>query len=109
MPLPAAAACQTTAAAHTQTRSLYNTNTQAPVIVSPLAQDVNPYHLLARHLRPDVVSGPERFWKLLRPDLLTEKWRPRVQVCACVVCAAGHLDCDQTCLLISGTHLCFVM
>jgi len=37
---------------------------QAPVIVSPVAQDSNPYHLLARHLRTDVLSGAERFWKL---------------------------------------------
>lgn len=37
---------------------------QAPVIVSLQAYEVNPYYLIERHLRTDVLAGPEKFWKL---------------------------------------------
>lgn len=61
-----------------------NSPVLAPVIVSPLAKEVNVYYLLQRHLQPEAeVGGSERFWRLMRTSAVLSsagKWRPRVNV-----------------------------
>lgn len=52
---------------------------RAPVVTLQ-GEKANLYNVIEKHLRPDVVVGAERFWKLIRamynPNLDT--WRPRV-------------------------------
>lgn len=51
---------------------------RAPVVTLH-GDKANLYNVIEKHMRADVVVGPERFWKVIRsvfPDLDT--WRPRV-------------------------------
>ena len=53
-----------------------SSNVRAPVITLN-GERANIYGIFERHLRPETLAGPDRFWKAARTTYNLDTWRPR--------------------------------
>lgn len=83
------------------------TAVRAPVITLN-GERANVYGIVERHLRPETLAGPDRFWKSAKTLYNLDTWRPRwASVISQALALAGPLP--STSLTTSRIDLCFVL
>lgn len=65
---------------------------RAPIITLASCELGSVYSgVIERHIAPEWLAGPERFWKAIRADRTLETWRPRVHGSQLKALAAARL------------------